>query len=258
MIKLIIVEDEDIIRRGLVMTMNWQQMGAEVIGSAADGEEGFLLAKEKQPDVVLTDIRMPRLSGLELAEKLHSEGYSAKIIFLTSYADFSYAQQAVRLGAADYLLKPVDEQELAAAIRRVSSDKKGSRCTSALADTGLIDWQSRLVDEDVLNPYVREVLHIIEKQYAERLSIEDMAEQQGVSASYLSRKLKEETGHTFGSLLTRFRLQQSLVLLCEGRRRVYEIAEMTGFGDYKNYAQVFKKYLHTSPTLFLQQFKSKM
>lgn len=257
MIKLIIVEDEDIIRRGLVLTMDWQRMGAEVVGSAADGEEGLILAREKQPDVVLTDIRMPRLSGLELAEKLRLEGSMAKIIFLTSYADFSYAQQAVRLGAADYLLKPVDEQELAAVMQRVSQKTAGCRRTSALADTGLIDWQSRL-DDEALNPYVREILHIIEKQYAERLSIENMAEQQGVSASYLSRKLKEETGHTFGSLLTRFRLQQSLALLCEGRMRVYEIAEMTGFGDYKNYAQVFKKYLHTSPTLFLQQFKSKI
>ena len=74
----------------------------------------------------------------------------------------------------------------------------------------------------------------------------------GISASYLSRKLKEKTGHTFNSLVTRYRLQQSLALLREGRLRVYEVAEQVGFGDYKNFAQAFRKYLAMTPSQFMQ------
>ena len=251
--RLIIMEDEDIIRQGLVQTIDWQMMGVSVIGSAADGEEGLTLVRELAPDVILTDIRMPRLSGLEMAQKLRTEGNEVPIVFLTSYADFSYAQQAVRLGAADYLLKPVDEMELMHIFEQLGK-KIEKQLGEVFEDDKLLDWQSCL-QNNALNPYVREVLAIITRDYPKHLNIESLADRQGVSASYLSRKLKEATGHTFGSLLARYRLRQSLVLLREGRLRVYEIAEQTGFGEYKNYAQVFKKYLHTSPTLFLQEIK---
>lgn len=91
MLKLIIAEDEEIIRRGLVATIDWAAMGAEVVGDAADGLEAWQLVESNKPDILLTDIRMPRLSGLQLAEKLREAGTSVHVIFLTSYADFSYA-----------------------------------------------------------------------------------------------------------------------------------------------------------------------
>lgn len=254
--RLIIAEDEEIIRRGLVATIDWAAMGAEVIGDAADGLEAWKLIETEKPDVLLTDIRMPRLSGLQLAEKLREAGNPVHVIFLTSYADFSYAQQAVRLGACDYLLKPVDEEELMAVLRRIRQQDRSHSVPVAEKEeiVSLIDWQSLLADTH-LNPYVRDVLEFLPMHYQERLSVEEMSAQQGVSASYLSRKLKETTGHTFNSLLTRFRLQQSLALLAEGRLRVYEVAEAVGFSDYKNYAQVFRKYLAMTPSQYVHHEK---
>ena len=104
MLKLFIVEDEEIIRRGLVCTIDWLRLGAKVVGDAADGLAALAAIREVKPDVVLTDIRMPRMDGIELAQELQHEHSAAKVIFLTSYADFEYAQEAVRLQAADYLL----------------------------------------------------------------------------------------------------------------------------------------------------------
>lgn len=245
MLRVVIVEDEDIIREGLISTLDWQSMGACVVGEAADGQEGLQVVEAQQPDVVLTDIRMPRLSGLAMAEALRRSGCYAALVFLTSYADFSYAQEALRLGAADYLLKPVEEDALRAVLQKLA-------CADRVPDGPvLVDWLP-LLQQDNLNPYVRDVLRLIAAQYKERLSIERAADALGISASYLSRKLKEQTGHTFNSLVTRYRLQQSLSLLREGRLRVYEVAEQVGFSDYKNFAQVFRKYLQMTPSQFMQ------
>lgn len=89
MLKLVIVEDEEIIRRGLVCTIDWLKMGAKVVGEAADGREALQVIHEAKPDVVLTDIRMPLMDGIELTEQLKAEENPARLIYLTSYADFT-------------------------------------------------------------------------------------------------------------------------------------------------------------------------
>ena len=104
MLKIIIVEDEEIIRMGLAYTVDWQSMGAQVMGEAADGVEGLEMVAAVRPDVVLTDIRMPRMNGLDMAKVLREQYPEIKVVFLTSYEDFEYARQAVRLNACDYLL----------------------------------------------------------------------------------------------------------------------------------------------------------
>ena len=214
MLRVVIVEDENIIRKGLVCTVDWQSMGACIVGEAADGEEGLQVVREQQPDVVLTDIRMPRLSGLAMAEALRQSGSHVAIVFLTSYADFTYAQEALRLGAVDYLLKPVEEEALRAVLQKLvrAGGEKGRQAERCLPE--LVDWLD-LLQQDNLNPYVRDVLGLIAAHYRERLSVEQTADALGISASYLSRKLKDQTGHTFNSLVTRYRLQQSLSLLRE-------------------------------------------
>ena len=250
MLKLFIAEDEEIIRRGLVCTIDWPRLGVKVVGEAADGLAALEAIRETKPDVVLTDIRMPRMDGITLAKKLREENSEAKVIFLTSYAEFDYAQEAVRLQAADYLLKPVDEKQLERAFKRLAAKRGEQSGLQNVRDA----WDSNIIrGYHSGNPYVRHVLEAVKKGYQGRLSIETLAAEQGVSVSYLSRKIKEETGQTFGSLLAQYRLKQSLDLLAAGTWRVYEVAEQTGFGDYKNYCLVFKKYLHTTPKAFMQQ-----
>lgn len=257
MLKLVIAEDEDIIRMGLVQTIDWQAMEVELIGEAADGMEALEQVKKLQPDVLLTDIRMPRLSGLELADKVLAMGQRTRVVFLTSYAEFDYAREALRLQAVDYLLKPVEEEELARVMRNIAKDlanqvelEAGAVSNSEVKE--LTDWLD-LLQAPGLNPHVRRGLERIVTAYNQHLSIEELAGELQVSTSYLSRKLKEVTGHTFGGLLARYRLQKALKLLAEGEYRVYEVAEQTGFGEYKNFCQTFKKYLHESPKRYMQQ-----
>ena len=187
-----------------------------------------------------------------MAEAARAEGILPQLVFLTSYAEFDYAQQALRLQAADYLLKPVDEAELAALMQRLRATGTGTDDAEVRAEG--IDW-ARYLGDASLNPYVRHAMERIRADYREKLSIEALAEEAGVSASYLSRKFKEATGQTFLELLTRERLLNAIAQLSSGTYRVYEVAEENGFGDYKNFCSVFKKYMKCSPREFLQQPK---
>ena len=250
MLRVLIVEDEEIIRRGLLATIDWAGMGCRIVGDAPDGKVGLELLRTERPDVVLTDIRMPRMDGIEMAEAARAEGILPQLVFLTSYAEFDYAQQALRLQAADYLLKPVDEAELAALMQRLAAS--GSGTDDAEVRVEGVDW-ARYLGDASLNPYVRHAMERIRADYREKLSIEALAEEAGVSASYLSRKFKEAAGQTFLELLTRERLQNAIAQLSSGTYRVYEVAEENGFGDYKNFCSVFKKYMKCSPREFLQQ-----
>ena len=249
MLRILIVEDEEIIRRGLLSTIDWAGMDCCIVGDVADGRAGLELLHSVQVDVVLTDIRMPRMDGIEMAERAREEGILPQLVFLTSYAEFDYAKKAIALQAADYLLKPVDEAELAALMRRLAAEAAPQE--KSIPTVAGVDWRSYL-ESTMLNPYVRHAMERIRTDYRTKLSIEGIAEESGVSASYLSRKFKEAAGQTFLEFLTRVRLQSAIAQLSSGKYRVYEVAEENGFGDYKNFCTVFKKYMKSSPRAFMK------
>lgn len=115
----ILVDDEVYVRKGLRSVVNWNQFGYEVIDEADNGEDALEMIGRRKPDVVITDIRMPVLDGLELIERSQKQNPKTSFIILSGYGDFRYAQQAVRYGIHDFLLKPVDEEELADTLSRL-------------------------------------------------------------------------------------------------------------------------------------------
>ena len=119
MLRVLIAEDEDIIRKGLVYTTDWLSMDCVVVAEAANGQEGLEKILECRPDVVIADICMPFLDGIEMIKKA-SETVHFKSILLTSYADFEYARRAIDARVCEYMLKPVDEDELADIMKPVS------------------------------------------------------------------------------------------------------------------------------------------
>ena len=117
--RILIVDDELMIRRGVSLGVDWQQMGCVVIAEAVNGAEGLRLALELKPDLIITDIRMPKMDGLEMLAELRKQGCDAKVIVLTAYDEFTFAQKALQLGAVDYLLKPFRDQDLAGTVMRI-------------------------------------------------------------------------------------------------------------------------------------------
>ena len=119
MIPVLVVDDEKFVREGIVQGTDWKSVGCEVVGQAKNGEEALALARTLHPVLIVTDIRMPKMDGIELVRTLREEKLDVKVIFLTAYSDFSYAQQAVRLQASDYLLKPFEDGQLEAVVKKI-------------------------------------------------------------------------------------------------------------------------------------------
>ncbi|MEG1875809.1 MAG: response regulator, partial [Angelakisella sp.] len=116
MIDCIIVEDELILRQGLVLTTDWEDLGCRLVGEAADGDSGLKLIDRCKPNLIITDIRMPGVDGLELIRQSRSL-CNAVYLIMSGYNDFEYARRALQLGVMDFISKPIDEEEFAAAIR---------------------------------------------------------------------------------------------------------------------------------------------
>lgn len=261
MLKVLIVEDEEMIRRGFIHTVDWLSMDCVVVGSAADGQEGLEQIDRLKPDLVFVDIMMPGMDGLAMLEKANRLHTFTSVI-LTSHPAFEFARQAIGLKVFDYLLKPVDEDQLRELIVRIQREHASMRALAAPREG---EWLEGARDEsqpDALgadplphveeagNPYVAAALARIRSGYHERLSLEDIAAELRVSESYLSRKFKEATHQTFHDLLNRYRVQKAVELLRKGTLRVYEVSGQTGFSDYKHFCTVFKKYAGVAPKEF--------
>ena len=120
MYKVIIVEDEDIIRKGIAYTMDWTSMGCTIVGEAASGEEGLSKISELNPDIVLLDIMMPGMDGIAMIRKAKEDGIGDfKSVILTSYAEFDYAKKAIDLDVSAYLMKPASEEEIKKRIKKI-------------------------------------------------------------------------------------------------------------------------------------------
>lgn len=254
MLKIIIVEDEEFIRKGLVYTIDWLNMGCVVVADASDGQEGLEKIIEYQPDVVITDIRMPKMDGIEMVRRA-LEHVNFTCIILTSYAEFDYAKKAIELRVFEYLVKPVDEDEIKKTMEALHNDLNQKKQVKLMLDStkklsNKIDFNNFVQYTSSDCDCVTKAIQKIQEKYAERISVETIADELGISSRYLSRKFKEVTDRSFLDLLNWYRVQQAIKLLETGRYRVYEISDITGFNDYKHFCTVFKRYTMMPPTGF--------
>lgn len=255
MLRVLIAEDEDIIRKGLVYTTDWLSMNCVVIAEAANGKEGYEKIVEYHPDVVIADICMPFMDGIEMIKKA-GEAVKFKSILLTSYADFDYAKRAIEARVCEYLLKPIDDEALAKALKKLEDEIVNTRQVAHVLELAEVEGGNPTLDyymklDRSENQYISKAIGKIQNHYTEKLSIEGISDELGVSASYLSRKFKEVTGQTFLDLLNKYRVQQAIILLSTRQYRISEISDATGFTDYKHFCSVFKKYTLKSPTKFI-------
>ena len=120
--RIILVDDEEEVRKSIIKKIDWNAAGFQVVGDAENGEEALEKIEALEPDVVLTDIRMPYMDGLTLAEKVRQRYPSTKIVIFSGYDDFEYAKQAIKLNVTEYILKPVNVEELTAILKRIKAN----------------------------------------------------------------------------------------------------------------------------------------
>ena len=122
MYRIVIADDEEYTRDLLAKNINQSQKEFQVVGKAQDGQEAFALVKELQPDILITDICMPTVDGLELIRRIQESNYSLKTVIISGYDDFAYAKQALTLGVTEYLLKPFSPDELYTVLEKIKAE----------------------------------------------------------------------------------------------------------------------------------------
>ena len=162
MTSVLIVDDEKYVRLGIKSETDWALIGCEVVGEASNGKEALELADELCPDLVISDIRMPKMDGIELAAKLLEKHPNTRIIFLTAYNEFEYARQAIRIGVSDYLLKPFDDGELEASIQRLLHLHSNADIQESELENSLIPIKSK---DEIQNKYVITAIEYIMDHY---------------------------------------------------------------------------------------------
>lgn len=254
--KVLIVEDEDIMRKGLMFMPRWQEVDCIVVGEAINGVDGLEKIQQHHPDIVIVDINMPVMDGLEMLERSIKEyGYDA--IIVSGYGEFEYARKGISLGVTEYLLKPIDYSKLYEAIRKIQA--KRNENTTIKHTIQQLDVEKKKFgilgydEKKTGNRYVDLMIQMIHDKYHTRLTLNDISEECQMSCTYLNVKFKNATGYTFNDYLNRYRIQKAVDLLRKNQYKVYEIAEMVGFYDYKYFIKVFKKYTGSSPARFISE-----
>ncbi len=262
MIGVVIVEDEAYIRKGMVITTPWEDLNCKVIGEAADGCEGYELIRKLQPDIVITDVSMPHMDGIQMLNKLEGQSLPECII-VSGYNDFSYAQQAIKLGVRDYLLKPIDDQDFYATLRKLvahvvlkKNTAKERKRTQLIQEGKKILAGEEGFDSayDSRKIYVKQALDWIREHYSENIGIGDAAGELKISESYLSRLFKNYMGYTFVEYLTDCRIKRAIELLKDHHIKIYEVSERVGFKDPKYFGILFKKKVGVTPMTFKNRY----
>ena len=237
MYHVVLVDDERLILEGLSKVVKWHEFGCEVAGTAQDGREGLALIREKKPDIVISDIRMPNMDGLTMLAALRSEFPQMQLAVLTAYRDFDYAQRAINLGVCRYLLKPSKMDELNEAIRTMITrleEKDGAK--EAAPEQG-----------EAGSFIVNAALDYMRAHCTERISLANVADNVYVSQWHLSKLINRHTGQSFLELLNEMRIERAKVLLADPSLRVHAIAEQVGYNDVAHFSKSFKKITGKNP-----------
>lgn len=242
MYKVVIIDDEPIIVTGLTKMLPWERYGCEVAGTAANGLEGLSVIRGKKPDIVISDIYMPRMDGLSMAAALKSEFENMELTILTGYRDFELAQQAIKLGVARFVLKPSDMQELEEAISVMVNNlkKKGIEGEPESAANSFI---------------VNKALEYMREHYQQKMTLKDVADNTYVSQWHLSKLLNRHTGQSFSELMNGIRIEEAKKLLKNPAYRVGDVADMVGFLDMAHFSRVFKKIVGVSANEYRNSMK---
>ena len=258
--KVLIIEDEEMIRKGLRYSFNWSKEDCIVVGEASNGLDGLNKIEELEPHIIIVDITMPIMDGITMIEKSHDKFIYSSII-ISGYDEFEFAKKAIKFGVSEYLLKPVDPKQLLNALNKAKREVKIRMDYESIKNISVSIEDIDILNIDFLsedfkgNHYVLNMIEYINDNYAKKISINDLVEPLGKSSTYLNQKFKEQTTYTFNDFLNRFRIKKSIEFMKTGEGKIYTIANDVGFSDYRYFITVFKKYTNRLPSDFLEYFR---
>ena len=231
MFRVVLIDDERLIVEGLRRVVKWSDYGCEVVATAEDAISGAETIRRVQPDILFTDIRMPGESGLTMLAGLRSEFPEMQVTVLTGYRDFSYAQEAIRLGVTRFLLKPSKMDEIHEALSAMTAQlKKGRQNDEESAESSRAG-----------SFLVKQAVAYMEAHYSEKLTLQEVAEACYVSQWHWSKLLNRYMQQSFYDILNSQRIEAAKKLLSDPKLRIGDIGEMVGYADPAHFARIFKK-----------------
>lgn len=261
MIRLLIADDEKLEREALAELVQRRFEREVVLEVAENGRKAADTAVLWGADLILMDIEMPGMSGLDAARAVLAQRPSCRVIFVTAYSLFQYAHEAVHLGACDYLLKPVDPDELEASVRRamrqIETERKLEELAAAQPEQTETEEEAEDAPEEGENSQTALVMaHVrryLEDNYMFDLSLDSVGEILHISPAYLSAQFKKYQKMNFLDCLTELRINAAKELLADPFRSSAEVASMVGYEDASYFARAFKKRTGMTPNQYRRQ-----
>ncbi len=258
---LLIADDEELIRRGM-LSLNWKSIGIDEVYSAANGYEAENLLNTEKLDIVIFDIRMPGFTGLDLSKMIKEKSMDTAVILLTGFSEFQYAQEAIRYGVYEYMLKPIRPKDILETVNRVKIRLEQERYKNKVVrqyetQTGSFDLLSQVMNAFPKTTSVTsDILKRIATEFDQPLGLREIAAECHFSENYLSKKIKKETGESFAGILSAVRMTEAARLLADGEK-IGTVAEKVGIADQRYFSQVFRKCFSCSPSEYRHQLAEK-
>lgn len=234
-VKLLIADDEEVIRRSVAKYIKLHTDRFDKVYEAENGQEAIDILVQYQPDILLLDVQMPVKNGIDVMREAERAGLHPIVIILSGYDEFKYAQQALRLGAKEYLLKPTRGSDIL-------------ECLNKLADEFLEEDRQKVPETKVqTNQIVERAVEYIKEHYMENITLNEVAEKVGISSGYLSTLFHQNLQCGFIDYLNGVRIERACCYLEQNYFKTYEIAYRVGFRDEKYFSKVFKKLKGMTP-----------
>ncbi|WP_036607882.1 response regulator transcription factor [Oribacterium sp. P6A1] len=267
MYKILVADDENIERKVLLKKLRTKYEGIALIYEAENGREALSKYREEDVKILILDIEMPGITGLQAAAEIRKEDKDAVIIFLTAFDEFSYAKKAVSVHALDYLLKPYDEKELFlsvdTAMHYVDEINQGKLRSLPVMEGETPKQDPQMPEKDVRepeNPSLRNgqklMMDYVEKHYMEDVSVQDIAKALNYSEAYFCKLFKQQFGTNFISFLSEYRIKRAKELLSGTHVNIKDIGRTVGYPDSNYFAKVFKRITGRSPSEYRADYYS--
>lgn len=251
MLKILLVEDEPLIRAGIKKLIELMPQHFVVEKEAGDGKEALDYLQNDIPDIVITDIRMKEVSGLTLIQKIREKNANIPIVIVSGHDDFHYAQQAIRYGVVDYLLKPIDRTMFIATLKKIRSKLIKDREPRHSNDETAENQPDQVSERN--SRIVRKLKDYIAANADGDLRLQVLADFIDLHPTYISQLFKMETGCNLSDYITEVRIEKAKRLLAETNLKIYDVARLSGFQSPKHFMLVFKQQVGKSPGAFREE-----
>ncbi|MWC28027.1 response regulator transcription factor [Paenibacillus sp. MMS18-CY102] len=247
---ILIVDDEPRTREGLKKTLSTWAANRYEIATAENGDDALAILSERPVHLMLTDIRMPEMNGLSLINAIKGQGRDPVVILLSGYSEFEYAQEGIKLGVVNYLLKPITRAKLIEAVEqalRICDSRERMGTMEKIVDQQLME--AKLQDVRIPQP-IQDAIQYVEARVQSHISLREVADHVHLNASYFSSLFKEKMGMNFSEFLTRSKMQAAKKLLLSTAMPVAAIAEEVGYQSTKYFMTLFKEYEGITPSQY--------